>query len=87
MVEYGFLTEVVDNDDLDAEAMALAEKLAAGPPIAQKFTKRAMLAGRADIEAGLEIEAQSFGQLMNTEDLIEGLSAFQSDEEPEFTGQ
>src|SRR6056297_2298823 len=49
MVDYGFLTETVDSDELDAAAMELAEKLAAGPPIAQQFTKRAMLAGRDDV--------------------------------------
>ena len=72
---------------LDEAAMALAEKLAAGPPIAQGFTKRAMLAGRDDTDAGLEIEAQAFGLLMDTEDLREGLRAFMNDDEPEFTGE
>ncbi|WP_253737250.1 3-hydroxyacyl-CoA dehydrogenase/enoyl-CoA hydratase family protein [Halohasta salina] len=87
MVDYGFLTEAVAADDLDDAAMALAEKLAAGPPIAQRFTKRAMLAGRDDIEAGLEIEAQAFGLLATTEDLREGLRAFAEDDEPTFTGE
>jgi enoyl-CoA hydratase/3-hydroxyacyl-CoA dehydrogenase len=87
MVDYGFLTEVVESEELEAAAMELAEKLAAGPPIAQKFTKRAMLAGREDTDAGLEIEAQAFGQLMNTDDLVEGITAFMNDEEPDFTGE
>ena len=87
MADYGFLTEVVDSDDLDAAAMDLAEQLAAGPPIAQKFTKRAMVAGRDDIDAGLEIEAQAFGLLMDTEDLQEGLRAFSEDDDPVFTGE
>ena len=87
MVDYGFLTETVAADNLEEAAMALAEKLASGPPIAQKFTKRAMLAGRDDIEAGLEIEAQAFGLLATTEDLREGLRAFAADDEPSFTGE
>jgi len=87
MADYGFLTEVVDASGLDEAAMELAEKLAAGPPIAQGFTKRAMLAGRDDTDAGLEIEAQAFGLLMATDDLQEGLRAFMNDDEPEFTGE
>jgi enoyl-CoA hydratase/3-hydroxyacyl-CoA dehydrogenase len=87
MADYGFVTEVVDSEDLDTAAMELAEKLAAGPPIAQQFTKRAMLAGRDDTDAGLEIEAQAFGLLMATDDLQEGLRAFMNDDEPEFTGE
>ncbi len=87
MADYGFLTEVVDAEAFDAAALDLAEKLAGGPPIAQKFTKRAMLAGRDSRDAGLEIESQAFGHLMNTDDLLEGITAFTNDEDPEFTGE
>ncbi len=87
MERYGFLNEVVANDELEDRAMELAKDLAAGPPVAQRYTKRAMLAGRDDTDAGLEIEAQAFGQLMNTDDLMEGVMAFMSNEEPEFEGK
>ncbi|WP_277552725.1 3-hydroxyacyl-CoA dehydrogenase/enoyl-CoA hydratase family protein [Halobaculum limi] len=87
MADYGFINEVVANEDLKEHAMDLAKDLAAGPPVAQRYTKRAMLAGRDDTDAGLEIEAQAFGQLMNTDDLMEGVMAFMSDEEPEFEGK
>ncbi|MEM4782052.1 MAG: enoyl-CoA hydratase-related protein, partial [Halalkalicoccus sp.] len=87
MYDYGFVNEVVENDDLEERARELAGDLAAGPPIAQRFTKRAMLAGRDDIDAGLEFEASAFGHLFTTDDLWEGLSAFQSDREPEFEGK
>ncbi|MEF8800025.1 MAG: 3-hydroxyacyl-CoA dehydrogenase NAD-binding domain-containing protein [Halolamina sp.] len=87
MAEYGFLNDVVENADVEERAWELARDLAAGPPIAQKFTKRAMLAGRGDTDAGLEVESQAFGHLMNTEDLMEGVTAFMGDEEPEFEGK
>ncbi|NIB99590.1 3-hydroxyacyl-CoA dehydrogenase/enoyl-CoA hydratase family protein [Halobacterium sp. R2-5] len=86
MEEYGFVNEVVGNDDLEDRAWELARDLAAGPPVAQKYTKRAMLAGRDSTDAGLESEAQAFGQLMNTQDLMEGVAAFTSDRDPEFEG-
>ncbi|RKD97812.1 3-hydroxyacyl-CoA dehydrogenase/enoyl-CoA hydratase family protein [Halopiger aswanensis] len=87
MAEYGFVNDVVDNDSLEEAALELASDLAGGPPIAQKFTKRAMLTGRDDTEAGLEYEASAFGHLMATDDLMEGITAFMGDEEPEFEGQ
>ena len=87
MADYGFVNEVVASDEFEDRAWELARDLAAGPPIAQKYTKRAMLAGRDDTDAGLEIEAQSFGQLMNTQDLMEGVSAFSADREPDFQGE
>ncbi len=87
IAEMGFLTEVVSADELDETAFELAATLAGGPPIAMKFTKRAMLAGRHDTDAGLEYEASAFGQLMSTEDLMEGITAFMGDGEPEFEGK
>ncbi|WP_255191508.1 3-hydroxyacyl-CoA dehydrogenase/enoyl-CoA hydratase family protein [Natronobeatus ordinarius] len=87
MEAYGFVNEVVDNADLEERAMELAAQLAGGPPIAHRFTKRAMLAGRNDTDAGLEIEATAFGQLMATDDLMEGITAFMGGEDPEFEGK
>jgi enoyl-CoA hydratase/3-hydroxyacyl-CoA dehydrogenase len=87
MADYGFVNEVVENDEFEDRAWELARDLAAGPPIAMKYTKRAMLAGRDDTDAGLEVEAQSFGQLMNTQDLMEGVSAFSADRDPDFQGE
>ncbi|NHX37649.1 MULTISPECIES: 3-hydroxyacyl-CoA dehydrogenase/enoyl-CoA hydratase family protein [Halolamina] len=85
--EYGFINEVTDGEDLLDRGWELARDLAAGPPIAQRYTKRAMLAGRDDTDAGLEVESQAFGHLMNTDDLMEGVTAFMGDEEPEFEGK
>ena len=87
MEEYGFVNEVVGNDELSEQAMELAKTLARGPPIAQRYTKRAMLAGRDSTTAGLELESQAFGHLMNTDDLMEGITAFMGDDDPEFEGK
>ncbi|TKX86786.1 3-hydroxyacyl-CoA dehydrogenase, partial [Halorubrum sp. SS5] len=75
MADYDFVNEVVPDDELDERARELAEQLAGGPPIAQKYTKRAIHAGRTDNEAGLEVEAMGFGHVMNTDDLMEGITA------------
>ncbi|AGB15944.1 3-hydroxyacyl-CoA dehydrogenase [Halovivax ruber XH-70] len=87
MADYDFVNEVVPTAEFEDRAWELARDLAAGPPIAMKFTKRAMLAGRDGVDAGLEVESSSFGHLFTTDDLWEGLSAFQSDRDPEFEGE
>jgi enoyl-CoA hydratase/3-hydroxyacyl-CoA dehydrogenase len=87
MADYGFVAEVVDAEDFEERALDLTERLAAGPPLAYDAIKRAMLAGRDDTDAGLEIEAQAFGHLLGTEDMLEGISAFFGDEEAEFEGE
>jgi enoyl-CoA hydratase/3-hydroxyacyl-CoA dehydrogenase len=87
MREYGFVNDVVPNDELEDRAWELARDLAAGPPVAQRYTKRAMHRGWDDLEAGLEAEANAFGLLYATDDLMEGVSAFMGDSEPEFEGK
>ena len=87
MYDYGVLTEVVDNESFEERVHEFAADIASGPPIAQKLTKRAMLRGWGDIDAGLDLEAQAFGHLMNTDDLTEGITAFLGDGEPEFEGK
>jgi enoyl-CoA hydratase / 3-hydroxyacyl-CoA dehydrogenase len=87
MKRFGFVSDVVDNADLEDRAFELAADLAGGPPIATKYTKRAMLAGRHDTDAGLEYEAAAFGQLMATDDLMEGITAFMGDDDPDFQGK
>lgn len=87
MADYGFINEVVEVSEFEDRAGELARDLAAGPPIAQKYTKRAMLAGRDDTDAGLEVESQAFGHLMSTDDLMEGITAFMGDGEPNFKGE
>ncbi|MFB6233697.1 MAG: 3-hydroxyacyl-CoA dehydrogenase NAD-binding domain-containing protein [Haloarculaceae archaeon] len=87
LADYGFVNEVVDAEEFEERALELAEEIAGGPPVAYDAIKRAMLAGRDDTDAGLEIEAQAFGHLLGTDDMMEGISAFFGDEEPEFEGQ
>jgi enoyl-CoA hydratase/3-hydroxyacyl-CoA dehydrogenase len=85
MADYGFLTEVAD--DPEAAARELAADLADGPPVAQRYAKRAFLAGRDGGDAGYEVEAAAFGHLFSTDDLMEGVAAFTEDRDPEFEGE
>jgi enoyl-CoA hydratase/3-hydroxyacyl-CoA dehydrogenase len=87
MQEYGFVNDVVPNDALEDEAFDLAANLAGGPPIAMGLTKKAMLRGWENTDAGLEVESQAFGHLIGTDDLMEGITAFMGDSEPEFEGK
>ena len=84
----GLVHKVVPVDKLMEEAEVLAQRLAAGPPVALKVAKRAMNFGtQLPLEEGLRIEAQSFGTLASTEDIVEGISAFFEKRKPEFRGE
>jgi len=49
--------------------------------------ERRVQRSRDDTDAGLEVEAQAFVHLIATDDVMEGISKLQSDEDPEFEGK
>jgi enoyl-CoA hydratase/3-hydroxyacyl-CoA dehydrogenase len=84
----GLVHKVVPLDKLYEEAEALCERLAIGPPIAIRVAKKAMTEGSdSSLKEGLKMEAQSFGELANTDDIVEGISAFFERRKPEFKGK
>ena len=87
MHDWGFVNRLTNKDDFEEDAVELAADLAGGPPLAMEYTKKAMHAGRDDTDAGLETEAFAFGHLITTDDLMEGVTKLQSDEDPQFEGK
>jgi len=84
----GLVHKVVPLESLYDEAEALAKRLAAGPPVALGVAKHAMNRGsELPLEEGLKLEAESFGVLAETEDIVEGISAFFERRKPEFKGK
>jgi enoyl-CoA hydratase/carnithine racemase len=84
---WGFYNKVVDADALDAEATALAARIAAGPNFANMMTKT-MLAQEwsMSIEQAIEAEAQAQAICMQTADFERAYNAFVGKEKPVFEG-
>jgi enoyl-CoA hydratase/carnithine racemase len=84
----GLVSKVVADDQLMAEARAMARKLASGPPLAQRAVKRAM-------QKGFEMDWRTLGEyqqalgdvLWQTEDHREGVNSFVEKREPVFRGR
>jgi len=84
----GLVNKVVPRDKLQEETVALARKLADGPPIALKLAKEALNVGtQVPLDIGLKLEAEAFGIVLSTKDVMEGVSAFMSKRKPEFKGK
>jgi enoyl-CoA hydratase/3-hydroxyacyl-CoA dehydrogenase len=84
----GLVHKVVSVDKVIEEAEALAQRLVAGPPVALRLAKKAMNFGtQLPLEEGLKMEAQSFGTIAATEDIVEGISSFFEKRKPEFKGE
>jgi enoyl-CoA hydratase/carnithine racemase len=84
----GLVTRVASNaDNLVAEALAVAARIAARPPTATAYAKEAAKTGlEIDLQAGLTLEKTLFALLMSTTDRAEAAAAFRDKREPRFTG-
>lgn len=84
---WGFHNMVVEAADLEAEALSMATRIAAGPNFGHMMTKT-MLAQEwsMSIEQAIEAEAQAQAICMQTADFERAYSAFVAKEKPVFEG-
>jgi len=86
--DWGMIWEVVEDDALAAEALALAGRLADGPTLAFGLIKRALAASGANgLEAQLALEAELQGEAGASRDFREGVRAFLEKRAPDFEGR
>jgi enoyl-CoA hydratase len=84
---HGLINEVVDGGVLDA-ALALAARLAVGPPLALAAAKRLVdEGGQMGLEGGIVFERETISTLFGTEDRREGTRAFLEKRTPTFEGR
>ncbi|HEY8491262.1 MAG TPA: enoyl-CoA hydratase-related protein, partial [Dehalococcoidia bacterium] len=84
----GFVAELVPPEALQDRAVALAEELSRGAPLALRETKRLLYRGLARrAEDHVEDTAETLRRLFQTEDHREGVQAFLERREPRFTGR
>jgi enoyl-CoA hydratase/carnithine racemase len=84
----GLVNRVVPDAALEKEALALAARLAAGPPIALRYMKDGLNRALSEsLEACLDLEADRMVQSAGTEDYLEAVRAFQEKRPPEFKGR
>jgi enoyl-CoA hydratase/carnithine racemase len=88
MLDWGFFDRLVPEAELAAEAMALAQKYAALPPIAVQMIKRSAnaYAGALD-QAVMHADADQWLLATRTADFREGVASFFEKRPPDFTGE
>jgi enoyl-CoA hydratase/carnithine racemase len=80
------LNRVVEDAELDAAVGALAETIAAQPPLALRHAKRAIDAF-ADQERSLQLAAEGQAACLRSEDFIEAGKAFREGRAPDYRGR
>ncbi|HKX82905.1 MAG TPA: enoyl-CoA hydratase/isomerase family protein [Pyrinomonadaceae bacterium] len=85
---FGLLNHVFPADQLEAETLKFAEKIAEKAPIALQLTKEAVkFASRSNLDEGLRREVDLFAICFSTEDKQEGVAAFLEKRKPVFQGK
>jgi 2-(1,2-epoxy-1,2-dihydrophenyl)acetyl-CoA isomerase len=85
--EWGIVTKVVPDAELQAEAQTLAKSLAAGATRAFGAAKRLLHHSSAEsLETQMELEAQAIADQARTADAREGIAAFIAKRAASFRG-
>ena len=84
---WGFYNRLVGGHELEAEALKLAGRIAAGPRFANMMTKTMLLQEwDMGLERAIEAEAQAQAICMQTEDFRRAYRAFMTRAKPVFEG-
>lgn len=87
-LEFGLVTAVVPPAELMARARQIAERILRLGPLAARLAKLSLNASaRVDLDSGLLIETLSQAICFDSEDKLEGASAFLEKRKPKFTGR
>ena len=83
----GLIYKCVEDDALESEAQALAERLAGGPTLSLGLMKKTMRDGlQADLGSTLAAEAVAQRKAGGTQDAMEGAMAFLQKRKADFKG-
>lgn len=84
--QWGLVNEVFEN--LLEETIKLAESVAKNAPLSLQAIKKAVNKGtETDLATGLALELEAYYKCANSEDRLEGISAFNEKRSPEWKGQ
>jgi enoyl-CoA hydratase/carnithine racemase len=84
-LQIGLVNEVLSNKEIMPRAIELAKQFVNSSSIAIKSILQATIAGSdMNIDAGLNLEAELFGNLCISEDTKEGIKAFINKRQPNF---
>lgn len=87
-LQWGLITRVVPDNELLAQARAIAVQLAAGPTRAYGISKRLLHSGWAEtLETQMENESQAIANIARTADAREGITAFLEKRPPKYKGK
>lgn len=87
-LRHGWINKIAPSVEVESEARALAEQIAALAPAAVRACLKAVTEGaRLPLAEGLRLEAELFAEIFSTADMREGTRAFLEKRRPNFQGR
>lgn len=81
----GFLNRLAPEEELETTTMEMAERIAAGPPIAIRLSKLMLYKGlEFDLETAMKMAAAGETITLTSQDHIEGVAAFREKRDAEY---
>ena len=81
----GFLNRLVPEEELEATTLELAERIAAGPPIAIRLSKLMLYKGlEFDLETAMKMAAAGETITLTSRDHVEGVAAFREKRDAQY---
>lgn len=86
-LELGVVNHVHPDDEFDERAAELVERIASGPTVALRTSKRLLRSEFDSIGEAIEHEAGAQAAVLESRDHAEGVAAFTEKRDPEFEGR
>lgn len=88
MKDYGLVNEVVPDDQLMAEVEKLVAEITKNSPLGLRWIKKLINDGlEQPLDTALRSETNAFESYVHSDDIKEGLNAFEEKRAPNFTGR
>lgn len=85
--DWGFVVEVVADEELESATASLVNELRGFSSLAQRTIKGVINSSEnAPLHVAIEIEGQAYGRLRGSDDFREGVNSFVEKRKPEFRG-
>ena len=87
-LDWGLANQVLAPGDVLAAAVATASTIAANAPLSVRQVKKSVrYGGQMELRTALRFEVEAYNHLVDTEDRMEGVRAFNEKRKPDFKGR